>query len=59
MESGAKIITMRSDKLPQPIAPISPGKMMRLADGSIQAWTSGQLGSDPFTGNLVSDDVVA
>ena len=56
---GAKIITMQSDKLPTPIGPFSAGKMIRYADGSHQAWTSGQLGLDPASGNLVSDDVVA
>ena len=61
MESGAggaKIITMTSDKLPKAIGPFSAGKMIRYADGSVQAWSSGQLGFDPATGNLVSDDVV-
>ena len=57
--SGAKIITMQSDKLPTPIGPFSAGKMIRYADGSLQAWTSGQLGLEPSSGNLVSDDVVA
>ena len=57
MESkGAKIITMKSERVRYPAdMPFSLGKMAQLADGSIQAWFSGQLGTDT-NGNLVQGE---
>ena len=56
---ASQIITMHSNHLPSPIGPYSVGKMIKGPDGSLTAWTSGQIGLDPKTGELVSDDVVA
>ena len=57
---GAEILNMESEKLPKPIAPISKGKMIQTRGGTY-AWSSGQLGLDPATGELVQgeDPVVA
>ena len=52
---------MESDKLPAAIGPYTKGKMIKNHNGSAYAWSSGQLGLDPATGELVQgeDPVVA
>ena len=55
----AGIKTMESDKLPPAIGPYTKGKLICYGNGSVMAYTSGQLGLDSTTGNLVSDDVEA
>lgn len=47
---------MQSDKLPAAVGPYTFGKVINMPNGQL-AFTSGQLGLDPKTGNLVSDDV--
>jgi hypothetical protein len=41
------LTTMPCSHLPKPVAPISFGKMITLPNGSIFAWSSGQLGMKP------------
>jgi 2-iminobutanoate/2-iminopropanoate deaminase len=57
----SKLLTMQSDKMPQPVGPYSFGKMIQNPNGSMYGWSSGQLGLDPVTGELVQgeDPVVA
>ncbi len=57
---GAQILKMQSDKLPAPIGPYCFGKMAQMPNGSIYAWSSGQLGLKQ-DGNLAEgeDNVVA
>ena len=57
---GAEILNMESEKLPKAIGPYSKGKMIQTRGGTY-AWSSGQLGLDPATGELVQgeDPVVA
>lgn len=52
----AKVITMTSSGIPNPIGPFTPGKLIMYGDSKL-AFTSGALGLDPKTGDLVSDDV--
>jgi 2-iminobutanoate/2-iminopropanoate deaminase len=51
----AQIITMPSTHMPAPIGPYSFGKMIQMPNGSIYAWSSGQLGLKP-DGNLADGD---
>jgi 2-iminobutanoate/2-iminopropanoate deaminase len=57
----SKLLTMQSDKMPAPVGPYCFGKMIQNPNGSLYAWSSGQLGLDPRTGELVQgeDPVVA
>jgi len=56
----ATLTTMPSTHLPAAIGPYSFGKMITMPNGSIYAWSSGQLGLKP-DGNLAEgeDPVVA
>eukprot|EP00347_Sterkiella_histriomuscorum_P018346 403345857 len=54
-----EVITMQSDNMPAAIGPYTKGKLIKLQDGSMMAYSSGQLGLDPKTSELVSDDVAA
>jgi enamine deaminase RidA (YjgF/YER057c/UK114 family) len=49
---------MKSDRLPAAVGPYSMGRIINFANGSVMAFSSGQLGLDPTTNTLVSDDVV-
>ena len=55
----ATIVTMESENLPKAIGPYSKGKMVDFGNGSYMAWSAGQLGLDPKTGELISPDVEA
>ena len=44
---------MQSDQLPAAVGPYSLGKVIKQSDGSLLAFTSGQLGLDPKTNTLV------
>lgn len=57
----SQLVSMESDKLPAAIGPYTKGKMIKNHNGSAYAWSSGQLGLDPATGELVQgeDPVVA
>jgi enamine deaminase RidA (YjgF/YER057c/UK114 family) len=48
---------MTSSRLPAAVGPYSLGRLIPLSDGSAIAFSSGQLGIDPVTNNLVSEDV--
>jgi enamine deaminase RidA (YjgF/YER057c/UK114 family) len=50
---------MLSEKLPAAVGPYSLGKIIHFKSGSALAFSSGQLGLDPKTNNLVSDSVEA
>lgn len=50
---------MKSDRLPAAVGPYSLGKIVKLANGSALAFSSGQIGLDPKTNNLIADDVEA
>ncbi len=54
------IFNMESENMPKAIGPYSKGKMIKTRGGTY-AWSSGQLGLDPVTGELVQgeDPVVA
>ena len=56
MESTAptsKVTVMQSDKIAKAVGPFCPGKFIHFPDGSVQGYTSGQLGLDPATNKLV------
>lgn len=53
----AEVITMQSENMPPAIGPYCKGKLVKLPDGSLMAYSSGQLGLDPKTGELISEDV--
>ncbi|CDW85988.1 endoribonuclease l-psp [Stylonychia lemnae] len=53
----SEVVTMNSDNMPAAIGPYSKGKLIKLQDGSSMAYSSGQLGLDPKTNELISDDV--
>ncbi len=46
-------LVMQSTNLPAAVGPYSFGKVIKQADGSLLAFTSGQLGLDPKTNLLV------
>ena len=48
---------MNSTRLPAAVGPYSMGKQIRFQNGSVLAFTSGQLGLDPKTNQLIADDV--
>ena len=50
------VTTVHSEEAPQAIGPYSQGKVVNSAANLV--FLSGQIGIDPETGNLVSDDVV-
>jgi hypothetical protein len=52
----AKIVTMESENMPAAIGPYSKGKLVQMPNGSCFAWSSGQLGLDPRTNELVKGD---
>jgi enamine deaminase RidA (YjgF/YER057c/UK114 family) len=43
--------------MPAAIGPYSKGKLIKLPDGSLMAYSSGQLGLDPKTNELISESV--
>ena len=45
----AKLLKMQSDKMPAAVGPYCFGKMIQMPNGSLYAWSSGQLGLDPVT----------
>ena len=53
----AEVVTMTSPNMPAAIGPYTIGKLVKLQDGSMLAYSSGQLGLDPKTGELISQDV--
>ena len=53
----AEVVTMQSENMPAAIGPYSKGKLIKLSDGSLMAYSSGQLGLDPKTNELISDSV--
>ncbi|TNV75458.1 hypothetical protein FGO68_gene9159 [Halteria grandinella] len=59
--SQSELITLDSNNMPAAIGPYTKGKMVKLSDGSALAWSSGQLGLDPKSNDLVTgeDNVVA
>ena len=52
-----RLVTMNSDKMPAAIGPYTKGKMVDFGNGQYLAWSSGQLGLDPNTNELISDNV--
>ena len=52
---------MESENLPAAVGPYCKGKMVQYGNGSALAWSSGQLGLEPKTGNFPegADPVVA
>lgn len=48
---------MKSDKLAKPLGPYCAGRIVRMADNSRLAYTSGFIGQDPVTSKLVEGDV--
>ena len=50
---------MISDRLPAAVGPYSLGKIIKNSDGSVMAYTSGQLGLDPKTNLLVEGGIKA
>ncbi|TNV74382.1 hypothetical protein FGO68_gene11311 [Halteria grandinella] len=50
---------MPSERLPAAVGPYSLGKQVQFANGSLLAFSSGQLGLEPQSGNLISQDVEA
>ena len=47
---------MESEHMPAAIGPYSKGKMIQMHRGTTWAWSSGQLGLDPATNELVVGD---
>jgi hypothetical protein len=52
-----KLEFLQSNKMPAAIGPYSHGKMIVYANGAALAYTSGQLGLNPETNALVSENV--
>ena len=50
---------MHSDKLPAAVGPYSMGKQIAFSNGSVLAFSSGQLGLDPQSNKLGFDLVEA
>jgi len=57
MLAKAKVNTMESPNMPAAIGPYCKGKLIEFKDGSRLCYSSGQLGLDPRTNELVSDSV--
>ncbi|TNV75503.1 hypothetical protein FGO68_gene7833 [Halteria grandinella] len=48
----SELLTLQSTRMPKAVGPFSLGKLIKQRDGSLLAWTSGQLGINPETGKL-------
>ena len=44
---ASELLTMQSDKMPAPVGPYCFGKTIKMPNGSLFGYSSGQLGLDP------------
>jgi hypothetical protein len=44
---ASELLTMLSDKMPAPVGPYCFGKTIKMPNGSLYGYSSGQLGLDP------------